>query len=353
MDQIDSILRAASLAPSPDNNQPWGFGSGDGEVQVYHRRDRAVLSDVRDLFSWLAIGAAVENIVLAAGAEGLSAEVEYHLPVHETESGEHVATIRLGPGGEADPLADRIEARHTNRQPFTTGVPDPAALEQIRSSIRAKACELLWIAERPLIKRVAKLVATADRVRFEDRRFHDELHGMLRFTEEEVEERRDGLDIRTLEVPRPLWGVLKFLRPWRRMRVANFLGASRSFARISGKQARSTGALGLLVTGDETDEGFLEAGRSLQRTWLAATAEDLAFHTLGSLPLFLLKLDVDRAAFTPKHALRLDRVAAALREAVPETADRRPIMLFRLGTPKAPPSARSTRYPPDAVRLPL
>ena len=43
---------------------------------------------------------------------------------------------------------------------------------------------------------------------------------MIRYTPEEVEERRDGLDIRTLEIPRPLWPVLRFLRPWRRMRVA-------------------------------------------------------------------------------------------------------------------------------------
>ena len=69
--------------------------SADG-VEVYHVRERAVRSDVRDLFSWLAMGAVIENIVIAATSHGLRSEITYHskpFPIHA--SNELIATIRF------------------------------------------------------------------------------------------------------------------------------------------------------------------------------------------------------------------------------------------------------------------
>ncbi len=347
---LDALLRAAGKAPSPDNNQPWAFEATATLIRIYHLREKAVLSDVRDLFSWLAIGAAVENTVLEAGRRGLSANVEFHLPVKASGPGELVATVALRPAGEPDPLAEQIEARHTNRLPHSAEAVPAESLAGIEAAIAGSSCEILWTTGRPSIRKMSSLVSVADRVRFEDRRFHDELHRMIRYTEEEVASCRDGLDIRSLEIPRPLWSVLRFLRPWGRMRVANAFGASRSFARISAKQARSTGALGLLVTGDDSDRGYLEAGRALQRVWLAASAANLAFHTLGSLPLFLLKLRTDSSTFLPKHVLRLETVARDLAELLPGIRERTPVMLFRLGGQKGGKPHPSVRYDLAAVR---
>ena len=68
------LIEAAGKAPSPDNNQPWAFGRLDNAIQVFHRRERALPSDVRDMFSWIAIGAAIENLALAASANALATD---------------------------------------------------------------------------------------------------------------------------------------------------------------------------------------------------------------------------------------------------------------------------------------
>ena len=67
--QFLRFCTAASCAPSPDNNQPWAFCRQAESIDVWHCRSRALPSDARDMFSWISLGAAIENIVLAASTE--------------------------------------------------------------------------------------------------------------------------------------------------------------------------------------------------------------------------------------------------------------------------------------------
>lgn len=71
------LVRAAVLAPSPHNAQPWLFALGPDHVDVYAdptRRTGALDPFDRELH--VGLGAAIENSVLAAGAIGRRAHVE-------------------------------------------------------------------------------------------------------------------------------------------------------------------------------------------------------------------------------------------------------------------------------------
>ena len=75
---LEELVHAASLAPSPDNNQPWRFEQNDeGELLLLHDRTRVLPSDVDDMFSRIALGAALENLCLAAGRHGWRALVRH------------------------------------------------------------------------------------------------------------------------------------------------------------------------------------------------------------------------------------------------------------------------------------
>ena len=347
------LCEAASRAPSPDNNQPWAFRACEGRVDVFHCRDRALPSDVRDMFSWTALGAAIENIVLSASTTGLASQVEYNgRPFARNDGLEHVATIQFSEGSPVDPLADWIDARTTNRKLYSSTPIESEVLARLSDSVTDPDSKITWLSQRADLKQLAKLIGVADRIRFEYRPFHEEFHEVLRYDDEQARRSGDGLDLKTLETPAIAGTMFRWLRPWKRMALANRFGLSRLFADYSAKQVKRSGAIGLLTTSELSDQGYLEAGRSLQRIWLASTKAGLAFQPLGGLPLFLTKLgEAGTDTFLPKHAHRLQRAVEPFHRLFPASRDAALVLLFRIGSANSP-SARSYRYSIEKIALP-
>jgi len=349
--QFVRLVAAAARAPSGDNNQPWAFRRTEAGIDVLHRRRLALPSDVHDLFSWLSLGAAIENIVLAAGHDGLAADVEYAArPFDETSGDELVASIRLSSDrpAETSDLVQLIDHRCTNRRPYAAQPLDSRILDRIGDSRHHDTPPVRWLTRAAEKQQLSRLVVAGDRVRFESRAFHEEFHAVLRYTPHEAEATRDGLDIRTFEAPPGTSLIFRCLAPWRRMEFANRLGMSRIMAGASRKLVLRSGAIGLLCAEADNDTAFLQTGRSLQRIWLAASREGLAFQPMGALPLFLLRLQLlgDRS-FPPPQLRAMRAVQAPFAQLFP-TANGLPVLLFRIG--RAPgPSARSLRYRPGAL----
>src|SRR5271166_2028473 len=122
-DGLKRPLRAAILASNPHDTQPWLFQIGDNAITLF--ADRARNLGAFDPFRremHLGLGAAIENLVLAARACGLAADVA---PTHGTLSLSPdatpvlVARVAFAPAPVArDALFDAIPHRHTNRGPY-------------------------------------------------------------------------------------------------------------------------------------------------------------------------------------------------------------------------------------------
>ena len=346
-----ALVEAARLAPSPDNNQPWAFRLTKAGIDLFHVRDRAIRSDVEHMFAWLAIGAAIENIALAASKIGHTTEVDaVQTPAGEAAL-ECVTRLRLSPGAEPDPLADQMVLRTTNRKPYGKTPIEQVVRERLSAAADRPGIRVDWFVDRGAIGELSKLVQSADRIRFETPSFHEELFDVLRFSREDVERTRDGLDVRTLEMPRVAWPLIRWLRRWPRMRTMNRLGASAMFAKMAAQQVRATGALAIISTDEPGDSAYLEGGRAMQRLWLAASAEGLAVQPLGSVPLFVRAGRVDPDRFAAPHREAMRRVSERLSKLMPDAGRRTPVMLMRLGRCTTPPSARSMRYAADGLVL--
>jgi hypothetical protein len=332
---LETLIQAATLAPSPDNNQPWLFESRpDGELLLLHDRTRALPSDVDDMFSMIALGAALENLCLAAGQRAWRALVSYPKEFGpDVEGREVVATIRFAEGGTADSLASFLEQRCCNRKPYPRRPVPEESLLQIDASISAQEnSHLHWLSDRPSIRKLAWIVAAADRIRFEHRPFHAELFHQLRFTPQAAESTRDGLDVRCLELPLGAATILRWLRHWPLMRQLNRFGLSRLMSLTSAMQVWRTGTIGLLTTTDTSRLGYLQAGRAMQRAWLTATKLGLAFHPLGSVPIFLAHLARGTTGSLPvHHQHRVEGLARRFEKLVPQVREQGLVLLFRLG----------------------
>lgn len=348
---LTAFAEAGTLAPSADNNQPWLFDPlASGVLRVSHDRTRGLPSDVNDMFDLLALGAAVENVCIAARRRGFDPRVRI-LPEGEgRHSAEPVADVHFQPGGPADPLAPYLAERVTCRKPYARRPVEGAVLRELGSELTGfPETAVHWLSARADVRRFSGLVATADRLRFEHRPFHGELFRQLRFTPEEAEATRDGLDVRTLEVPPPALLLLRAVRSWTLLRTLNWFGFSRALAIQSAILTWRAGTVGLLTVDGPTREAFLNGGRALQRIWLAATRRGLAFHPLGSLPIFqAMHQNADRLALVPSLRKSCARIAARLGEAFPYLHGRVLHLAFRLGW-AARPTSRSLRRRPTGT----
>ncbi|HUY91120.1 MAG TPA: hypothetical protein VMV10_20445 [Pirellulales bacterium] len=352
---VVELVRAATLAPSPDNNQPWRFEFREGRLLVFADASRGLPSDTDGMFCLLALGAAVENICLAARAMGYAPTVKCLVekpPLGAAAACPPVAEVTFQPSdAERDPLVDQLTLRCTCRRPFDVRAIGPEKLARL-SAAAAEAGDVRvdWLLRREELDSVAQLVAAGDRIRFEYQPFHAELYRQLRFRRAEAEQTRDGLDLRTLELPPGGGLMLHLLRSWTFLSALNRLGFSRLLTLSAAKLVRCSGAIGALSVpeceGAAAMAHYLAAGRAFQRLWLTTHSEGLALHPLGSLPIFM-RPSAQRAAL-PRHRRLAEKITREFAALVPETSQRVTTILFRIGHAK-PPDVRSLRRSPEDV----
>lgn len=116
-DPRKAALSYAVLAPNPHNRQPWLIELiGDDKVRI-HRDEKRDLPETdpfqRQLF--IGLGAFVETMVLAAGAQGFTVSLTL-LP--DGDDGP-IADATFAAGANPDPLATQILNRHSNKEPYT------------------------------------------------------------------------------------------------------------------------------------------------------------------------------------------------------------------------------------------
>src|SRR5215470_17266279 len=136
-DGIRRPLRAAILAASPHNTQPWLFAVSDASIALYTDRTRHLGTfDPFRREMHLGLGCAIENLVLAAAAFGMAIDVRPtngRLAPSPATQPAMAAQLALGAGPPSHgPLLEAIPRRHTNRGPYRD---EPIAPEALRSLI--------------------------------------------------------------------------------------------------------------------------------------------------------------------------------------------------------------------------
>lgn len=341
------LVRAGVLAPSPDNNQPWMFRAADGALTLHLDRSQSLPSDVHGMYDLMSVGAVMENIVIAARQQQRRTDIQYpDFGDSLTLEGDSplIATLRFQPGAEADPLFQSLESRCTNRKLYAKRPIGQEVLEGISQEVSGVGeVQFDWITERETINEFAGVMRKSDRFRFEYEPFHGEIFRQLRFTAAAAESTRDGLDVRTMELPPGGAMMLRALQSWRRMWWINRLGLGRLLTVPSWLSVRRSGALGVLSIPHPSIRLFVESGRALQRIWLGLDAQGLGMCPLGSLPIFLAHMEqLQGEKLHAAHQRLSQQLNDRFRQLVPQTAGRTLMMLFRTGYAQ-PPKVRSLR----------
>ncbi len=344
-DTIRQMLELAVQAPSGDNAQPWRFFLHDHVLSLYNLPDRdASLYNFQQRGSFIAHGAVVENIAVAAPAFGYQAEAAL-FPKGARSSCTAAVSLTPIPARE-DPLYPYIRLRATNRKPYTSislEAGHRAELQSAAAGVPGVALRLVDVPER--VRSLARVISVNDRLILENRTIHDGIFGSIRWTKDE-ERTKPGLLIDTLELAPPQRAMFRLFRHWGVVNALNRIGLGRFLAAQTAKLYAASSAFGILVIDAETDERFFQTGRALQRIWLTATKLGVRFQPITAIAYLAQRVfSGDREALPPQHVQWIEN---AYRE-ICHIADIRRgtiAMIFRVGYGD-PPSAQSLKRSPD------
>lgn len=307
-----ALIGAAVLAPSHWNTQPWRFEVERAVIRLLGDPQRALpVTDPDQRAMRLSLGAALENLLVAARAWGLRPTVTYRA------SGDATGVVAEVAWGDSGPPRDRalfhaIVERRTNRR----GYDGRGLFRENRAALAVQVPEdfrLHWIDDREHIYAMGQLVHDAVHEQVMDRHAQAERFAWMRF-DDATRERGDGVSVAALALGGPAkWLAGRYFNPrsW-------FLGqGAGSLGKQTRDGVRSAGALALLTAPARREEAWLMGGQVYERFALKATHLGIAHQPISA--------PIEQERFRPELLRRFD--------ASGET----PLMFVRLGHADQPP----------------
>jgi hypothetical protein len=341
-DGITRPLRAAILAANPHDTQPWLFQVKDNAITLFADRARNLGSfDPFRREMHLGLGAALENLVLAAAASGYSASitpVDGRLTLSPDNAPKAVARIVLRPMPPArGALFAAIARRHTNRGAYRPDQPVGAeTLRRLASLVSEDNVRVVLVNDKIARTELGALIIAATVRIVGDPQMSADSARWFRTGRRDIATHRDGVTVDTSGASPFLTAVSKML-PDLDGKAADqyWLATTRD------TEVPTAPVLGMLLVRDRLDmRAAIGAGRAWQRLHLALTAAGLAAQPLNQ-PVEC----VDRSAMRGG----VDDFAPAMAKFA-DMPGWEPTFMFRLGVADSA-AGPSPRRPLDAVLM--
>jgi len=291
-DTIQNLVKAACAAPSTGNDQPWKWLFSEGSLYLYHDEHRSFsFGDFQKIASFISLGAAYENLNIHA----LSLGIEPYFEFFPGGSDERLAAVinftLVSDKPELKllkPLDRGILKRHTNRNLSPKSTLDHETLDHLSELAQSiPGAKLKWFTDEDTLRSLAEIIGACDRIRLLNKEGHyDFVHHEMRWTSEDAEKTKDGIDIKTLGLSNSQLAALGVIKDENVVRTINELEGGKALDMLAKRTVSAASALCLITLPKYDLENFFEGGRAMERFWLAATNLNIAVHPVIS-PLYI------------------------------------------------------------------
>jgi hypothetical protein len=335
--QIAAMVADAILAPSGGNCQPWCWLSHDGALYLFHDQVRShTLLDFQGTVSFVALGAAAENLILSAHHAGFEVLLQ-HFPLSTAPDLVVNFHFLRQPTASTEPhwcdaLYTMLKTRHTNRQYLTRTRLSPEQLEAFCAAVRSiPGAQVEFVQSDEQLEEVGRLLGAGDRLRLLHQQLHCELMREIRWTSAEAEARRDGIAVETMALsPLDLAG-LRLCRHWSSLALLRQWGSGQGLEKIAIKGIAAASAIGLITLPMAEPLAYFHGGRAVQRLWLSATACQVALQPMTALPyLFGWLLRGDGEGLDGEICAALHQLRAPYERLLQVPQGTAEVLLFRL-----------------------
>jgi len=347
---INQILTRAVNAPSGSNSQPWHFGHREGELMIFAEpeKDHPILN-YHHRGTWIAHGALIENIKIAAAALGWHSTIIIFPDPSQTNLTARIQFHKAAPSDED--LSQVMPQRATNRKRYDLKSLHEEERHYLNNSITEvgeSGVGIVWIRDKKVITRLGQVAAANEIVTLENRKLHELFFDEIVWTREEETRKKKGLYLETMELKSgEKFGLLLF-KKWARMKRLAKLGAARKVAESNAKNYAATPLIGLVVV-ENNDQSFLSAGRVVERAWLKAERLSLGFHLITGTMFYWQGINLGEVGVLSEEHCKIinEEYAAVVQIAGLKPDDNKYLVtaMLRVGR-AARPSGYSTKLPP-------
>ncbi|PST83546.1 hypothetical protein C7T94_13420 [Pedobacter yulinensis] len=332
-EQMEKLVTAAGFAPSGGNTQPWKWLYLGGRLHLFHdEKQSASWIDFKHSASYVALGAAIENLKIKASEIGIELE-ETIFPAADRK---FIATFERSAASPTEYLPELrsgLDLRLTNRKPGNREPLSDDVAARLKAVVEIEPLADLQITtDAADIQRVADVVSATERLRFLLPQGHFDFYNKeIRWTADGDAPVTEGLDIRTLELSETDKTGLRVASNPDVIKMLNRWGGGAAFEKLSKKAIASSSAICLISLPNYDPLNFLKGGQALERAWLLANTLGLAVQPLTA-PLFMFaRLKYEQELAMPaKMVQELKALEQNLHQVFSSLSEKQGIFMFRL-----------------------
>ena len=351
-EEIQQIVKAGIIAPSGGNAQPWKFVYSSKGLFIFHDAHFShSLLDYNHLGSYIAIGAVMENITVKAASMQLKPLVSLFPASGNPELAAHISFIKSNENAHLTYLEPAIPLRVTNRELSKREALSPEFYNNLHQAISGNSgAKLIVVDNEVLMEKLGSILATAEMLRIMHPRGHyDTFTNELRWTEKEIHEKMDGLDVNTLGASKPEVAALKIAEDPKAIAFLRELKGGTAFTKMVKKAVGAASAIGIITMPGFSEENFILGGMAMERLWLEANLASISFQPVTQLVFLTARYTHGGADETdPDFNEALKTLNEEFLSLVPEIEGSEPVFIFRFSKAGAP-SLRSLRRPLEST----
>lgn len=287
---IRDMLVCAGQAPSAQNMQPWVFMADGYNVSVIPDRRAALqASDPKNRQLFIAMGCAIENMIIAATSRQFEV-----MQTKIARNGVYTFILERNFRMKADPLYPMIADRRMDRRCYdSTQLTSEhlRALAEVPTEYGARF--YITTPNEPMGQVLKKYVLKGWTYTLSSRPMKKEFIESLRFNVKDEFKQRDGLGVRLIPhaIQMPAWIGQKIAK--------KFLTPERQTV-LESKKIEQSSNLVLFCTRTNTIQGWVSLGRTLERFMLVATSLGISFSVMSK------PFEIESLATSLKNELQLD-----------------------------------------------
>jgi hypothetical protein len=351
-EEIAALVHAAILAPSGGNCQPWKFVHHANRLFIFHDLNASYsFLDFRSLGAYIALGAAIENIIIRASDFAVECSVDYS-PFDNNRPLVAVISFIRNNNISKSPLSRAIDLRLTNRNIAQREVLEQSLLDSLKESIHGyNGAQLDVVDDWQQMQELGDILATTEKLVLIHPRGHfDAFKKELRWSEEENKEKRDGLDVATLGITKGEVAALRIANDSEAIAfVRDTIRGGNAFKKMAHKAVAASSALCVLSMPHYSEQNFLFGGKAVERVWLEANMRGVSFQPISQFTFLLARLvHGNGEGFDEFYKEEFTRLQQRFFKLLPHLENRQPVFIFRLCKAEEP-QIKALRKAVDSV----
>lgn len=328
------LIAAAKLAPSGGNNQPWKWHYQNNVLHLFLDESEAhAYLDPQLISSYTSMGAAIENLLLAAAKQQLN--VNWQLTPQFAPK--HIAFFSFAdnhtPSQEEITLEKQIPLRHTNRKSPPRQEIKDTTISYLQQLVQQTAgAQLTFVTDIEKIKTLAQIATQTDLLRmFIPEAHEDFITREMRWSVKEANEAEDGIGIHTLDLNNNDHVGIRLLRDRKMIDFLQEIKGGSAFNRLLTQQFVSSSAIGLITMPNREITSWINAGLAAERMWLGASSLALQIHPVNVPLIFFYKNTVEKnLPLSEQKIIELNNVEKELNLIFDCVKNQTPMFMFRI-----------------------